>query len=284
MAEGKPLWLEKKTIEFEKIHQIKKLLRSLNLHTVCESARCPNINECFEKPTATFMILGNVCTRNCTFCNIFKGKPATVDYEEPKRILEAVKRLKLNHAVITSVTRDDLKDGGASLFAEVIYEIRSNLPEVSVEVLTPDFLGAETSVQKVIESQPHIVSHNLETVPRLYSRIRPLANHKRSLEVLNLVKKLAHNIVVKSGLMVGLGETQEEVVSVMEDLRNTGCDILTIGQYFQPSKKHFPVKEFIDLSTFGYYREVGYNLGFKVVAANPFVRSSYNAEQMLANI
>jgi lipoic acid synthetase len=251
----------------------------LKLNTVCESALCPNLGECFARRTATFMILGKVCTRNCRFCAVEGGQPELLDPEEPRRVAEAATRLGLKHVVVTSVTRDDLPDGGAGQFAATIQALREKLPYAIIEVLTPDFQGERKAIASVVEAQPHIFNHNVETVPRLYPRVRPEADYRRSLEVLRTVKELAPSIYTKSGLMVGLGETREEVEQVMADLREINCDILTIGQYLRPSPQHLEVKEFIPPEVFDYYAEAGRKMGFLYVASAPFVRSSYNAAE-----
>ena len=273
-----PPWAKKK-YSLGDLAAVKAELRELGLHTVCESARCPNIGECFKKPTATFMILGDVCTRRCRFCAVGKGAPAAVDEEEPANIARAVGRLGLRHAVITSVTRDDLKDGGAGQFAAVIVTLREQFPDLMVEVLTPDFRGEEAHLRTVIEAGPHIFNHNLETVPRLYSTVRPQAVYERSLAVLKMAREMDGRVHTKSGLMAGLGETEEEVLSVMRDLRDAGCSLLTIGQYLRPTKENIEVVEYVRPEVFERYAEAGGAMGFASVASAPFVRSSYNAEE-----
>ncbi|MCD5390723.1 lipoyl synthase [candidate division NPL-UPA2 bacterium] len=277
-------WLKKRLPAGEVISQTKTILRDLNLNTVCESAHCPNLGECFSRRTATFMILGKRCTRNCRFCAVEKGKPLPVDPDEPKRVAQGCLRLRLTHAVITSVTRDDLWDGGARQFKETIFELRRLLPEITIEILAPDFQGSWESLRIAVENRPHIFNHNLETVLRLYPEVRPQADYRRSLELLRMVKKLNGKIYTKSGLMVGLGETREEVLKVMSHLREVGCDFLTIGQYLAPSKNHLPVKEYILPETFDEYREAARELGFLQVASAPFVRSSYQAEEQSGRI
>jgi len=274
-----PSWLVKKSFDISQLHEVKTLLRKKGLHTVCEEARCPNIGECFKRPTATFMIMGDTCTRNCRFCAVAHGIPKPLEEEEPVRIAEAVKELRLKHAVITSVTRDDLEDGGASHFARTVEQIRALNRNVVIEVLIPDFKGSSESLLKVCYSKPDIINHNLETIPRLYKDVRSEADYKRSLNLLKIVKKFSPEIITKSGIMVGLGEIQEEVISVLEDLRTSGCDMVTIGQYLSPTRDSFPVKEYIPLETFDYYKKVGELLGFKSIASAPFVRSSYLAEK-----
>jgi lipoic acid synthetase len=273
-----PPWARKK-YSLGDLAAVKAELRDLRLHTVCESARCPNIGECFKKPTATFMILGDVCTRRCKFCAVGKGAPAAIDENEPANIAHAVGRLGLRHAVITSVTRDDLADGGAGQFAAVIRTLREQYPELMVEVLTPDFKGDETALKTVIDARPHIFNHNLETVPRLYSKVRPQAVYERSLAVLKKVRELDGRVHTKSGLMVGLGETEDEVLSVMRDLREAGCTMLTIGQYLRPTKDNIEVVEYVLPEVFERYAAAGREMGFASVASAPFVRSSYNAEE-----
>ena len=256
---------------------MRNLLRRLDLNTVCEGARCPNLWECFSRFTATFMILGNTCTRNCRFCIVAKGSPLPVDEKEPKRLARAVKKLGLKHVVITSVTRDDLADGGASQFFQTIVEVRSINPYVVIELLIPDFEGKRRAIKQVLEARPDIIGHNLETVPSLYGKVRPKASYERSLELLELVKILQPDIYTKSGLMLGLGENEQEIFSVMEDLREIDCDILTMGQYLQPSRFHLEVRRFIPPSEFEKYRGVAEKMGFLFVASGPFVRSSYKA-------
>jgi len=257
----------------------RRLLEELKLNTVCQSALCPNLGECFSRRTATFMILGNTCTRNCRFCAVQSGQPQPPDPDEPRRVALAAARLGLKHVVVTSVTRDDLPDGGAGQFAATIKSIREYLPGAVIEVLTPDFQGKKEALVKVLEAGPHIFNHNIETVPRLYPEVRPGANYQRSLEILKQVKEMAPGIYTKSGLMVGLGETKEEVEQVMADLRKVNCDILTIGQYLRPSPQHLEVKEYVRPEVFDYYGARGREMGFLYVAAAPFVRSSYNAAE-----
>lgn len=261
----------------KQIYKVRNLLRRLDLNTVCEGARCPNLWECFTESTATFMILGNTCTRNCRFCIVAKGSPLLVDEKEPKRLARAVKKLGLKHVVITSVTRDDLADGGASQFFQTIVEVRSINPDVVIELLIPDFEGRKRAIKQVLEARPDIIGHNLETVPSLYGKVRPKASYERSLELLKLVKILQPDIYTKSGLMLGLGENEQEIFSVMEDLREIDCDILTMGQYLQPSRFHLEVRRFIPPGEFEKYRRVAEKMGFLFVASGPFVRSSYKA-------
>ena len=261
---------------------MKAMLRDLSLNTVCEGAACPNISECFNKGTATFMILGNNCTRNCKFCNIKNDLPLPVDNLEPEHIGEAVVRLGLKHVVITSVTRDDLSDGGSTQFANTIKAIRMQNKNVKIEVLIPDFNGSLSSLKTVLDASPDILNHNLETVPRIYPKVRPQGDFFQSLDLLIAAKKIAKTrIYTKSGLMVGLGETEEEVVSAMLDLKMADCDFLSIGQYLSPSKEHYPVKEYISLPTFYFYKQKAEEIGFLSVASAPYVRSSYLAEEYI---
>ena len=275
-----PSWIKKKIPPPGAIGEMQELLRSLSLHTVCEEAACPNIGECFSRNTATFMVLGDTCTRSCRFCGVRKGDPAPADPEESRNIARAVKKLHLEYVVVTSVTRDDLADGGAGHFALTIREIKKLADAIKVEVLIPDFDGSLTSLRRVIQAGPHVLNHNLETVPRLYPEVRPQANYARSLELLKESKKLDPDIYTKSGLMVGLGETREEVIEVMKDLRGVGCDILTIGQYLRPSSQNIPVKDYIPPEKFKEYEETGKSLGFLSIASSLFVRSSYHAKEI----
>ncbi len=263
----------------EQVYEVRNLLSRLDLHTVCEAARCPNLWECFAESTATFMILGKICTRNCKFCSVAKGSPLPVDQKEPERLAQAVKKLGLKHVVITSVTRDDLPDGGASQFFSTITEVRSINPDVIIEVLIPDFAGSKEAIKQVLEARPEIVGHNLETVPSLYRKVRPRASYERSLKLLKLVKILQPDIYTKSSLMLGLGEEEQEILQVMEDLRRIDCDILTMGQYLQPSSSHLEVRRFIPPSEFEEYKRIAEKMGFLFVASGPFVRSSYRANE-----
>ncbi len=263
----------------EEVNRTRNLLRRLDLHTVCEGARCPNLWECFAESTATFMILGNICTRNCKFCSVAKGNPLPVDEKEPQRLARAVKNLGLRHVVITSVTRDDLPDGGASQFFFTVMEVRSINPDVIIEVLIPDFAGSREAIKQVLEARPDIITHNLETVPSLYRKVRPGASCERSLKLLKLVKILKPDIYTKTGLMLGLGEEEQEILQVIEDLRKIDCDILTMGQYLQPSSSHLEVRRFIPPSKFEEYKKVAEKMGFLFVASGPFVRSSYRASE-----
>jgi len=273
-----PGWLQKKPINVEQVHTIKSLLRKLKVRTVCELARCPNIGECFSKPTATFMILGDRCTRGCKFCNIQSQSPARPDFEEPVNIAEATRALGLKHVVVTSVTRDDLADGGAYHFAATLFQIKKYNKNITTEVLIPDFMGSTKAIRTVVEMGPDILNHNMETVPRLYQQIRHKANYERSLKVLRTAKRINNKLMTKSGLMLGLGEREDEVIAVMKDLKAAQCDILTIGQYLQPSKDHICVQEYVKPEDFLKYKEIALELGFLHVESAPFVRSSYNAE------
>ena len=258
--------------------ELKKLMRDLQLHTVCEEARCPNIGECWNSRTATFMILGDVCTRRCMFCAVKKGAPGgVVDTDEPRRLGEAVGYLKLNHIVITSVNRDDLADGGASVFAECIAEARKHRPGCTVEVLIPDLEGNWDALAVIVQAHPEVLNHNTETVSRLYRRVRPYANYQQTLNLLRIGKQLEAQILTKSGLMVGLGETVTELLETMEDIRNTECDILTIGQYLSPSPRHLPIQRYYTPEEFEELKEAGLEMGFRHVESGPLVRSSYHA-------
>lgn len=274
-----PPWLHKRLPSSGNIEATRQLLADLNLNTVCQSALCPNQGECFARRTATFMIMGNTCTRNCRFCAVEHGRPEALDRDEPLRVAEAARRLGLKHVVVTSVTRDDLPDGGAGHFAATISALRAALPQAYIEVLTPDFRGDEKALTTIAFAKPDIFNHNVETVPRLYPEVRPQADYRRSLMVLKKIKDYDPTIYTKSGLMVGLGETADEVLQVMADLRAVGCDILTIGQYLRPSPQHLEIKEFITPETFAWYAEKGREMGFLYVASAPFVRSSYHAAE-----
>lgn len=275
----KPEWLRVNSKDLSKLGHVNRLIDTLGLNTVCKEASCPNRLECFAKKTATFMILGSVCTRNCKFCNVTGGEPQKVDPDEPRRVADAVIKLELKHAVITSVTRDDLEDGGADQFAKVIREIKDQDSSIIVEVLIPDFKGNQAALETVLKAKPDILNHNVETVSRLYDDIRPEANYLQSLEVLKRTKEFDPSIYTKSGIMVGVGETQEEVVALFKDLVDYDCDFLTIGQYLQPSDKHYPIKEYIHPDVFDYYKEESLKAGIKFVASAPLVRSSYNAQE-----
>jgi lipoic acid synthetase len=275
-----PPWFKQRLADPAVMSSMHGLLDELSLHTICQSALCPNIGNCFTAGTATFLILGDMCTRRCTFCAVKRGHPGPVDEEEPEHLLEAVEKLGLSYVVITSVTRDDLPDGGASQFARTVTLLRENVAGITVEVLVPDFHGSEEAIRMVVESGPQVINHNLETVPRLYPEVRPGADYARSLELLYTVKKLNPEIVTKSGLMLGLGESREEVIEVMGDLREANCDLLTIGQYLQPSPQHHPVVRFVPPEEFTEYEAIGQALGFTEVASSPLVRSSYRAAEL----
>ncbi|WP_142413674.1 lipoyl synthase [Hathewaya massiliensis] len=281
MYKKKPDWLKVKIDLGANLKQVKALTQSLSLNTVCQEANCPNRMECYNKRTATFMILGSVCTRNCRFCNVTPGKPQCVDPEEPRHLAEAVKELGLKHAVVTSVTRDDLPDGGASHFAKVIEEIRRLNPNTTVEVLIPDLKGNWDALKIIVDAKPEILNHNVETTPNLYKTVRPQAIYKRSLELLEKAKEMDNSILTKSGFMLGLGETEEEIIDLLKDLRAIDCDVVTIGQYLRPSKEHLEVKEYVHPDTFNKYRDIGMEMGFKYIASSPLVRSSYNASKVL---
>ncbi len=279
MPERLPAWFKQKVPDAGAVKEMYGLLDGLELHTICQSALCPNIGECFARHTATFLILGDTCTRNCTFCAVTKGRPIPVDPDEPAHIADAVTRLGLKYVVVTSVTRDDLPDGGAAHFARVISGLKQN-SDVLAEVLVPDFQGDTAAIETVVRAGPGILNHNIETVPRLYPTVRPMANFQRSLELLGLAKKLDAGIITKSGLMVGLGETREEVVEAMRALRGVSCDLVTIGQYLQPSAKHHPVVRFLPPQEFEELAEIARSMGFRDVASAPLVRSSFHAAQL----
>lgn len=273
-----PQWLIKKTPKMENIRNIRGLIGD-GVRTVCESAKCPNIGECYGCGTVTFMILGNVCTRSCSFCAISKGTPSLPDPTEPKRVAEAAKLLKLKYAVVTSVTRDDLPDGGAGYFARTIIELRRSINDIRVEVLIPDLKGDEEHLKLVMDARPDVLNHNVEMVPRLYSRIRPSSNYRTSINLLKTAKKVDGNAVTKSGFMLGLGEKDAEVEDLMGELRSADCDILTIGQYIAPSQEHAKVVEYVHPDKFDRLRTSALKMGFKKVFSGPFVRSSYKAEK-----
>lgn len=281
-APRKPDWLKIRLETGVNKLQVEQLLANLQLNTVCEEANCPNQIECFNRRTATLMILGKYCTRHCTFCNVTKKTPLIPDETEPDKIAAAVRELKLKFIVVTSVTRDDLPDGGAGHFAAVIQKIRAVNPGVLVEVLIPDFQGNSEALTVVVDAAPDVINHNVETVPRLYDEVRPQAAYKRSLELLKKVKEINPQMHTKSGIMVGLGEEYQEVIGVLSDLWNIGCDFLTIGQYLAPSKAHHPVVEYIHPDIFEDYKKKALEMGFKAVASGPLVRSSYHAEQNFA--
>jgi len=277
----RPDWLRAQAPVGEEYRQLKGLVERLKLHTVCESAACPNLGECWNHRTATFMILGNFCTRRCGFCAVQKGQPLEVDRDEPRRVAEACAALGLKYAVITSVNRDDQKDGGASLFASTITEIRARIPDCQVEVLVPDFQGSRAAMDLVLDARPDVLNHNIETVPRLYQQVRIGARYERSLEMLDYVKQARPDIPTKSGIMVGLGETKEEVLSTLQDMRDHRVDIATIGQYLRPTPMHLPVLRYVPPAEFAEYRQAGLGMGFRHVESGPLVRSSYHAAEAL---
>ncbi|MDF3000695.1 MAG: lipoyl synthase [Bacillota bacterium] len=283
MNEKKPDWLKIRVSYSPKINEVSEMLKALNLHTVCQEANCPNAMECFGKRTATFMILGRECTRQCTFCNVSKGHPMTVDDGEPARVAQAAAELELKHVVVTSVTRDDLPDGGAGHFARVIEEVKKTSPATAIEVLIPDFEGDKEALAAVAAAKPQVINHNIETVKRLYPSVRPIADYDRSLELIKRVKELDPSIYSKSGLMVGLGETPDEVEELLKDLRKSDCDIVTIGQYLAPSELHHPVVEYVTPEQFEKYKKLAEGMGFRHVASSPLVRSSYHAGEAFSN-
>ena len=282
MTGRKPDWLRVRFPTGGGYERLRDLMREQALHTVCEEARCPNIGDCWNRGTATFMILGDVCTRSCGFCAVTTGRPGELDRGEPKRVALAIQRMGLRHAVITSVNRDDVPDGGAAIFAETIRWTRRLSPGVTIEVLIPDFLGDWNALGTVLEAAPEILNHNTETVPRLYGRVRPRARYERSLELLRRAKAAAPERLTKSGLMVGLGETQDELVAVFRDLRAHGVDILTVGQYLRPDAKHLPIARYYHPDEFAELGEAARGLGFAHVESGPLVRSSYHAEEQAA--
>lgn len=273
----KPSWLRIKLPGGEGYRKVKAVVEGHGLHTICSSGNCPNLGECWGAGTATFMILGEICTRSCRFCATRTGKPLPVDDQEPQRLAESVKLMKLKHCVITSVDRDDLEDGGAAIWAETIKAVRKENPGTTIEVLIPDFQGNINHLQLVLNQKPDIVAHNLETVPRLTPMVRSAANYERSLQVISWIAE--SSLTAKSGIMVGLGETYDEIMETMDDLLAAGCKILTIGQYLQPSVKHLPVEEYIHPDVYAKYKEEGLKKGFRIVESNPLVRSSYHAEK-----
>jgi lipoic acid synthetase len=275
----RPDWLKAKIPAGRAYLETKSILRTLDLHTVCESANCPNIGDCFSRHTATFLILGNVCTRSCPFCDIRSGKPLPVDPDEPMRVAKASAALGLRYVVVTSVNRDELPDGGAFQFAETIRAIRSEIPTARVEVLIPDFLGSEEALRTVLRAGPDVLNHNMETVRRLYPRVRPAGRYERSLTLMRRVSDWTPETPAKSGIMLGVGETVEEVEELLRDLREHGCSMVTLGQYLPPSGSHLPLERYAPPEEFRHYREYGLRLGFKQVASGPLVRSSYHAEE-----
>ncbi|MEX6779407.1 lipoyl synthase [Limnospira fusiformis] len=278
---SKPDWLRVKAPQFERVGNVKGILRDMGLNTVCEEASCPNIGECFNAGTATFLIMGPACTRACPYCDIdFEKKPQALDRTEPERLAEAVRRMQLNHLVITSVNRDDLPDGGASQFVRCIESVRSLSPKTTIEVLIPDLCGNWEALETILQAKPEVLNHNTETVQRLYRRVRPQGDYHRSLELLRRSRQIAPWLYTKSGLMVGLGETDAEIRQAMVDLREVDCDILTLGQYLQPSSKHLAVADFIPPEQFATWKAYGESLGFLQIVASPLTRSSYHAEQV----
>jgi lipoic acid synthetase len=279
-----PEWLHKNATHFGEVHSLKTELRRLNLHTVCESARCPNMHECFHRGAATFMILGNLCTRGCGFCSVPKGSPQKQEFQldpnEPANVARMAADLKLRYVVITSVNRDDLADGGSRHFAETVREVRRALPQARLEVLTPDFCGDLDAVARVLDAGPDVFNHNMETIERLYRRVRPQANYQQSLDVLRFGKSYRADVLTKSGLMTGLGEEPDEVEQLLGDLRDVNVDVATIGQYLQPTRRNLPVAAYITPAQFAAYREYGLSIGFKMVFSGPLVRSSYMADQV----
>ncbi len=279
-----PEWLRKGQTHFESVQRLKTDLRRLRLHTVCESARCPNIHECFNRGAATFMILGNLCTRGCGFCSVPKGSPEkrefTLDAQEPANVARMASDLRLQYVVITSVNRDDLPDGGSRHFAQTVREVRSALPNARVEVLTPDFCGDLDAVARVLDAGPHVFNHNMETIARLYRRVRPQANYRQSLKVLQFAKSYRSNALTKSGLMAGLGETPEEVEELLRDVRGAEVDVATIGQYLQPTRRNLPVAQYVPPAQFDAWRDYGLSIGFRMVFSGPLVRSSYMADHV----
>ena len=277
-----PEWLRKPQTHFESVTSLRRDLRRLNLHTVCESARCPNIHECFNRGAATFMILGNLCTRGCGFCSVPKGSPAkrefSLDSAEPVNVARMAAEMKLRYVVITSVNRDDLPDGGSTHFAETVREVRRALPEARVEVLTPDFCGDLDAVARVLDAEPHVFNHNMETIAPLYKRVRPQADYQQSLDVLKFAKRYRPASLTKSGAMVGLGEAPRQVEQLLRDLRGHDVDVATLGQYLQPTRRNLQVAEYVTEAQFEAYRDYGLSIGFKAVFAGPFVRSSYMAD------
>jgi lipoic acid synthetase len=276
----KPRWLKKRLPTGPEYEKVKELVGKDRLHTVCQEAKCPNMWECFSQQTATFLIMGSRCTRNCRFCSVAHGPVEPPDPAEPERVAAATRQMGLSYVVITSVTRDDLADGGAAFFAETIAAVHRQIPSSKVEVLIPDFQGNAEALQAVLKARPDVLNHNIETVPRLYTRVRPQARYQRSLQLLSRVQKYAPGLPIKSGLMLGLGESSEEIRSTLKDLIDAGCRILTVGQYLQPSKAHLPVKRFVTPEEFEQWRQIALEIGFSEVASGPFVRSSYHAKEL----
>jgi lipoic acid synthetase len=264
----------------QEVLKVKKLLRSLNLNTVCEEANCPNIGDCFSRKTATFMIMGDVCTRNCPYCNVNHGKPLPLDPYEPDNVAVAVSKLGLKHVVITSVDRDDLPDGGSSHYAKVIQKVKQLNPHTTVEVLIPDFKGSLEALKTVVDASPDVINHNIETVKELYKKVRPQGSYEKSLKIIKWVKEIDDRITTKSGFMVGLGETKDQIIQLLRDLKNNGCDIITVGQYLQPSKNHLPVEKYYTEEEFKEFEKIGYEIGFKEVFSGVLVRSSFHAGEI----
>lgn len=283
MKRNIPNWLKINAKNCDGIKNMQQFFDKFSVNTICKEANCPNIYECFNRKTASFMILGKYCSRNCAFCNVSYNKPEDLDYNEPEKIANAIKTLGLSHVVITSVTRDDLKDGGAEQYVRTVNAIREKCSGVTIELLIPDFLGCRDSLDKIIDVSPDIIGHNVETIPSLYSSVRPQADYERTKFVLSYIKNKGSNIYVKSGLMVGLGESCDDIVKLLKEIRNTGCDIITIGQYLRPSPAHFNVVEYISPDKFDYYRKVAYDMGFLFVQSAPFVRSSFKAGEFFVN-
>jgi lipoic acid synthetase len=273
----RPEWLKVRLPTGQNYKEVFQLMRNSKLNTVCEEAKCPNLAECWNNRTATFMILGDTCTRSCGFCNVKTGMPNELDLDEPRRVAESVKTLNLKHVVITSVDRDELKDGGASIFSETVRLIRETMEHITIEILIPDFKGDADSFEIILKNPPDILNHNLETVNRIYHAVRPQAKYQRSLDLIHWFKN--KGLRTKSGIMVGIGETKDEVIELMNDLYNHGCDIMTIGQYLQPTKVHLPVDRYVTLEEFKFYKDYGLELGFKAVESAPLVRSSYHADK-----
>lgn len=285
MPQRLPSWIREKRLNLRQLHEVKSLLRANSLHSVCESLACPNRTECFSRGTATFMILGDVCTRSCGFCNVTTGRPyAAPDPSEPRNVAETARRMGLRHVVVTSVTRDDLPDGGAQHFAETIGALRETLTEAAIEVLTPDFRGNTASVRTVVEARPDYFNHNVETVPRLYDFVRPGSRFERSVSVLSEARRIDDTVITKSGFMLGLGERRDEVLDVMTRLRDAGVEILTIGQYLQPKREKLDVVEYVEPRVFDEYRSLGEDMGFAAVFSGPFVRSSYMADLVASSV
>jgi len=279
MVKRKPEWIRTKIRSTQETKDVHAIIGKFGLNTVCKEANCPNRMECFSRKTATFMILGRICSRNCTFCDVTHGKPQLVDRDEPRHLALAVQEMGLKYVVVTSVTRDDLPDGGAEHFASVIREIRAISEDIGIEVLIPDFKGDEDALRVVVQAKPKVINHNIETLKRLYPDLRPQAKYERSLTLLKRVKQMDQEIISKSGFMVGLGETIGEVEQLMADLRKHDCEMLTIGQYLQPSREHYPVMEYVHPDIFKQYEKMGYDMGFKHVVSGPLVRSSYHADE-----